>query len=473
MRWCLILILTLWLTSCGGDGHLHISNSSDDYIHGDLSDFKQRGTLRVITDYNSTNYFVYKGMEIGYQYELLQELTKELGVKLELIVSNDIKKNYEALQSGKADLIATNLPITNNISPGISYTEPHCFSRQVLVQRKGTPAVYLDPLTNKYNRLVRNQLDLAKKTIHVQENSAYFLRLKGLENEIGDTIDVIQEPDYSVEQLIGLVASGEIDFTVCDENIGIVNQNYYPNIDIETAISFQQKIAWATRTSSPEFLKVINKWISKFRQTYQYSKIYQKYFINKRTAQIVDTKAHLLYKGQVSVFDDIIKDESKIINWDWRLLASVVYQESHFDPEAESWAGAAGLMQLMPQTAQQFGVTSITSPRDNLKGGVKYLQWIQVRINAKIPTASERIKFVLASYNVGLGHVFDAMKLAEKYGKNPKIWTDNVDYYMLNKSQPEYYNDTIVKFGYCRGEETYKYVVEVLDRFDNYRKVLN
>lgn len=472
MKLIIAFLLAILLIGCLDSG-MHLSRLTSEPVESDLRDFKKRGTLRVVTDYNSTNYFIYKGMEIGYQYELLQELSKTLGLKLELTVSNDIKANYDLLYKGDVDLIATNLPITNTLSPEFSFTEPHCYSRQVLVQRKGPETVYMDTITKRYNRLIRNQLDLAKKTIHVQKNSAYYLRLVGLENEIGDSIQIEQEPDYSVEQLIGLVSSGDIDLTVCDENIGVVNQNYYPNIDIETAISFQQKIAWAARSSSPEFLKSVNQWILKFRQTYAYSKIYQKYFINKRTAQIVDTKAHLLYGGQVSVFDDIIKTECKNINWDWRLLASVIYQESRFDPEAESWAGAAGLMQLMPQTATRFGVISITSPRDNLKGGVKYLQWLQTKINPKIPNESERIKFVLASYNVGLGHVLDAMKLAEKYGKNPKIWTDNVDYYMLNKSQPEYFNDTIVKFGYCRGEETYNYVVEVLDRYENYKKVLN
>lgn len=470
-RWLLYISLLLIL-ACS-DGRLGHMTQEQMEFHGDLNEFKQRGTIRVVTDYNAINYFIYKGLEIGYQYELLQTMSKDLGFKLELIISNDIQRNYDSLFDGKVDLIATNISVNNVLSADFSYTEPHSYSRQVLVQRKGSEAVYFDSLTHQYNRLVRNQLDLAKKIVHVQKNSSFYQRLVALQSEIGDTISIVEEPDYTVEQLIALVASGEIDYTVCDENFAQVNQNFYPNIDIETAISFQQKIAWVVRSNSPEFNKAINDWLLRFRHSYSYSKIYQKYFVNRRTVYVGKMESTFIVDNKVSVFDDILKEESKLLNWDWRLLASLVYQESRFDPEAESWAGAGGLMQLMPETALRFGVTSITSPRDNIKGGVRYLVWLQSKINPKISIDAERVKFVLASYNAGLGHVLDAMRLAEKYGKNPKVWTDNVDYYMLNKSLPEFYNDTIVKCGYCRGEEPYKYVIEVLERYEEFKKRLN
>ena len=165
-------------------------------FHGDLKEFKQRGTIRVVTDYNAINYFIYKGLEIGYQYELLQAMSKDLGLKLELVISNDIQRNYDSLFDGKVDLIATNISINNDLPADFSYTEPHSYSRQVLVQRKGSESVYFDSLTLQFNRLVRNQLDLAKKVVHVQKNSSYYQRLVALQNEIGDSISIIEEPDY-------------------------------------------------------------------------------------------------------------------------------------------------------------------------------------------------------------------------------------------------------------------------------------
>jgi membrane-bound lytic murein transglycosylase F len=150
------------------------------------------------------------------------------------------------------------------------------------------------------------------------------------------------------------------------------------------------------------------------------------------------------------------------------LLASLIYQESQFNPDKTSWAGAKGLMQLMPATAKQFGVTKISNPEDNLKGGVKYLKWLTDYWKEDIPDSTERIKFVMASYNIGPGHIRDARRLAKKYDSNPNVWTNSVEKFLLKKSNPKYYNDSVVKYGYARGTETTKYVNDILGRYDHY-----
>ncbi|WP_066631539.1 MltF family protein [Labilibacter marinus] len=438
----------------------------------DLEEIQQRGKLKVITDYNSTNYFIYKGRPMGYQLELLEELCNNLNIKLEVIVSNDVDENIADLQSGRIDLIAQNLTVTRERSKIIQFTEPHTFSRQVLVQRKHENKKDKRD-KERFNELIRNQLDLAGKTIYVQKGSSYVTRLRHLSDEIGDSINVVEIPDYEAEQLIDLVAEGEIEFTICDENLAKVNLNYYDNIDIETAISFPQKIAWGLRKTSPDLLHVINNWLVRFRKTTKYRLIYKKYFENRRSTHIVDAGFNSLKGGLVSKFDEIIKKESETIDWDWRLVAALIYQESRFLPEVKSWAGAQGLMQLMPETAQTFGVSDVTSPEQNIRGGIKFIKWLDSRLTLRIDDPEERLKFILASYNVGLGHVLDAMRLAEKNGKNPKIWEDNVDYYLLNKSQPVYFNDPVVQFGYCRGAEPYAYVIEILDRYEHYKNLMD
>ena len=439
----------------------------------DLNEIKSMGKLRVVTAYNSVDYFIYKGRPIGYQLELLQELSNYLGIKLDISVSNDVKKNFNNLLDRKVDLIAMDLTITRSRANTVAFSEPHCFTRQVLVQRKQTKGK--KKKTNKvgFNKLIRNQLELAGKSIYVQENSSYAERLRALSNEIGDSINIIEIPDYEVEQLIGLVASGEIPYTVCDENLARVNKNYYDNIDVETPISFPQKIAWAMRPESQSLQDVVNKWLIGFKRTTRYKLIYKKYFLNKRSTHIVENGFHSLKGGQFSIYDEVIKKESKKFNLDWRLVASLIYQESRFSPRVESWAGAVGLMQLMPETAKTFGVKKITSPSENIVGGLKFLKWLDKQLEDKIIDPKERVKFVLASYNVGLGHVLDAMRLAKKYGKDPTIWDNNVDFYLLNKSKPKYYNDPVVKYGYCRGEEPYHYVNDILDRYEHYKNVVN
>jgi membrane-bound lytic murein transglycosylase F len=127
----------------------------------------------------------------------------------------------------------------------------------------------------------------------------------------------------------------------------------------------------------------------------------------------------------------------------------------------------------MPSTAERFGIDSLSSPQKHIEAGVKYIQWLDGILLDKITDREERIKFVIAAYNVGLGHVLDARRLAEKYKKDPNIWTGNVDYFILHKSNPEYYQDPVVKYGYCRGEEPYRYVTEILDRFKHYSNFIS
>lgn len=467
-KYILFLIAIIAFAACHIKDKKHSDKQKTQSVAIDLDDIVKRGKIRVVTDYNSTNYFVYKGRPLGYQLELLQALSNTLGLKLEIVVSNDVDKNFESLLKGEVDLIATNLTITRDRSHHVAFTEPHCVTHQVLVQQKPNE----NTATNTAQEIIRNQIDLGGKTVYVQENSAYVTRLKSLGNEIGDSIHIVEIPDYEVEQLIALVANGEIPYTVCDENLARINLNFYDNIDIETAVSFPQKIAWAVRPNSKNLKDVVDNWLINFKKTNQYKRIYRKYFINKRSTHLVNSNFHSIKGGIVSDYDAIIKEESAKYNLDWRLVAALIYQESRFLPEVESWAGAVGLMQLMPQTAETFGVEEITSPKDNIQGGLKFLIWLDKRFADEIPNPDERIKFVLAAYNVGPGHVEDAMRLAEKNNKNPYIWDDNVDYYLLNKSKPSFYNDPVVKYGYCRGEEPFHYVTDILERYTHYKNVL-
>lgn len=432
---------------------------------------REEGKIVAVTDYNSTNYFVYKGEPMGYQFDLLQSLADYLGVKLEVIVSNNLEETFNYLQEGDCDLIAVNLTITKERNKFLDFTIPHSQTRQVLVQRKPDKWQRMSKDEMEGN-LLRNQLDLGGKTVYVQKKSTFADRLNSLSDEIGDSIHVVELPNYETEQLIRLVSEGEIDYTVCDEIVGKVNQTYFPNIDIETAISFPQNLAWAVRKGDNDLLESVNAWLEDFKKTARYANTYKKYFKNARSANIVKSDYYSIMGGKVSEFDDIFKEQSKVIDWDWRLLASLVYQESNFDPGVKSWAGAFGLMQLMPTTASRYGVDSLSSPLQNINAGVQYIQWLDGILFDKISDPTERQKFVIASYNVGLGHILDARRLASKNGKNPDIWTDNVDYFILNKSDPQYYRDPVVKYGYCRGVETYNYVAEIYDRYNHYKNVI-
>ncbi len=435
----------------------------------DLEKIREDGKMIVVTDYNSTNYFIYRGQPMGYQFDLLQELADYMGVKLEVTVSNNLSENFSQLLDGEVDLIASNLTITKERKELVDFTVPHSQACQVLIQRKPAGWEYMrkDAIDEI---MIRNQLDLAGKTIYVQSHSSHAARLKNLSDEIGDSIHIV-EVNEDVEMLISKVSTGEIDFTVSDEHVAFVNQMYYPNIDLETKVSFPQNMAWAVRKGSTDFRDEINNWLSDFKQTKRFKVIYAKYFNNHQSSQIVSSDFYAIHSGKISEYDKVIKKYSKEIGWDWRLVASLIYQESRFKSDAVSWAGAYGLMQLMPVTAQRMGIDETASPVEQIKAGTELIKWLEERFES-IEDRSERIKFVLASYNVGFGHVIDARNLARKDGKNPDIWDDSVDLYLLKKSDPDFYNDPVVKYGYCRGVETYNYVSQILDRYEHYKNII-
>ncbi len=431
---------------------------------------KKRNKLVAITNNNSTDYFIYRGQPMGFQKELLELLAETLNVKLEIIVENNLDKAFSSLINKKCDIIAISLTTTKERNKLFDFTIPICQTKQVLVQRK--PQAWTNLTKKKYeNSVIRNQLELGGKTIYVQKNTAFADRIKNLSEEIGKTINIIEDDTLEVEQLINKVAKGEIDFTVCDENVALVNSKYYKNIDVLTEISFPQNVAWALPKDSDSLLTFVNNWLRQLKKTKKFINLYNKYFKNPRSVSMFKSEYFTTQGGMISKYDKIIKKYSKQINWDWRLLSSLIFQESRFDNSVKSWAGAFGLMQIMPATAKNYGVDSLSSPSENIEVGIKYIKWLQKIFDKGFKNKQEKIKFILASYNVGPGHVQDAQKLAEKYGKNPYIWDENVDYFILHKSNPKFYNDSVVKHGYCRGLEPYHFVKEVIERYEHYKNI--
>ncbi len=438
---------------------------------GILDSLLQRGKIKAVTDYGSVNYFIYRGEPMGYQYELLVDLANYLKVDLELIIEKDLTKSNEMLMNGEVDLVAMGLTVTNERSRIYAFTDPIMTTRQVLVQKKPKGFRKMRTADEIESHMLRNPLDLAKKTIHVQRGTIFTERLKSLADEIADSIYIIED-DLDVEELIAAVANGEIEYTISDEHIALVGSRYHDNIDIETAISFPQKIAWAAEREQIALVDTINDWLKTFNKSLQSRLLYNKYFKNIRSEKIAKSQYNSFSGGQLSRYDKLIKKASRTLGWDWRLLASLIYQESEFKPNVRSWVGAYGLMQLMPLTLEKYGIDTTDTPKQQINAGIKYLKYLDKQLPAEISDSLERKKFVLASYNAGIGHVFDGRRLAEKYDKDPNIWTNNVDYYILNLSHKDFYHDTVVYYGYTRGQETYDFVEEIMSRYEQYKKLI-
>ena len=430
-----------------------------------------RDTLIAVTDHSSINYFSYRGRLMGYQYDKLSVFANQLGVELKVVVSNDIEECFQMLERGEVDIFATNLTVTKERSKRVTLTRPYGTTRQVLVQRK--PDGWENMRSSEIKReLLRNQIELGEKEVYVQEGTVYERRLYNLSEEIGDTIFVKTIEGFSVEQLITLVSRGEIDYTVADENVAMINQTYYYNLDIKTPISFSQNLAWAVAKGADSLNSVINSWFDEFLPSSLHSVLYDKYFKSHKAVTRINSEYISVNSGNLSRYDALLRKYSKIPNWDWRLVASLVYQESRFKPDQVSWAGAFGLMQLMPETAKNFGVSQRSGPAQQIQAGCRFLKYLDDYFKEMVPDSLERVKFVLASYNVGHGHLLDARRLAEKYGKDPTRWESNVDSFLLQKSLPEFYLDPVVRNGYCRGEEPFLYVREIMMRFEHYKNLV-
>lgn len=469
----LIISLALLLGSCkyrAGSRFRDVEQLRPERITN-LEKIRKRGTLRVVTEYNSISYFIYRGQPMGFQYEMLQELANYLDLSLDVSVSNDLEKNFSDLQEGETDMIAMNLTVTSQRKAEVAFTAPLLQTRQVLVQR--LPAHWERMSKSQLeSSLIRNQLDLAGKVVYVQAGSVYEARLRSLSNEIGGGIE-IRQVNLESEQLVQRVALGEIDYTVCDENVGLVNTTYFPQLDVGTAISFPQYVAWAVHQDSDSLQRVISQWITAHRKTRHYAILYNKYFQNRHEYRSIHSEDYTLGSGKISRFDETIKKEAERIGLDWRLMASIIYQESRFNPEAVSWAGAFGLMQLMPGTAKTYGITMESSPESQIRAGASFIKWLDDRFIDEIENPDERIKFVLASYNIGLGHIQDARRLAEKYEADSNVWHGNVDQWLLKKSDPAYYTDPVVKYGYARGIETFNFVKQIISRYEHYKNIVN
>lgn len=457
----------LAILSCRNES---ITNKNDT-SYRDLKDVLKSKKLVALVDNSSTSYFLYKGCPMGFEYELLNEFTSYLGIELDIVVCKNMDSIFSYIKNGKADIAAANLTVTESRKRIVTFTEPILNTHQVLIQRK--PNNWRNYSTSFIEDfLVRSPLELKNKEVYVRKNSSFYTRLKHLNEEIGGGI-IIKEVDgmTSTEMLIEQVANGDISYTVADYNVALVNNRFYNNIDIQTPLSVTQEIGWCLNKNSKQLLNELNNWIKQFKKTKKFKLLKNKYFNNRQKALSNKDDLYLNFSGAISPYDALIKKHAAIIGWDWKLIASLIYQESRFNLKAKSWSGAFGLMQFMPQTAAKYGIDSTSSAELQIKAGIKYLKRLDDIWKPHIKNPNERAKFVLASYNVGPGHIIDAKKLAKKYGKKDTIWEQEVDSFVLRKSEPEYYKDPVVKHGYCRGYETFKFVEEILIRYEHYKNI--
>ena len=239
----------------------------------DYPEIYNEGILRVVTEYNPTGYFVDGDTILGFQYELCQAIARISGLEVQMQLEMTLDKSFDLLNQQTVDIIARNISITTEVKEHYLFTDPIILNRQVLVQRTAEANQGIKP--------IRNQLHLGKKELHLPKNSPALLRIRNLEHEIGDTIYTHEDELYSDEQLIILVAKGDIDYAVCNQQNAEQLLSQYPEIDIQTDISFTQLESWVMRNDSPILRDSLNHWLEQLKANGTYKKIYNQYYNQK------------------------------------------------------------------------------------------------------------------------------------------------------------------------------------------------
>ncbi|GAA5524173.1 membrane-bound lytic murein transglycosylase F [Microbulbifer aestuariivivens] len=431
----------------------------DDRSIGDLDEIRKRGLLRAVTRNHPGTYFMWKGRVMGYEYELLQKFAKELGVRLEIVVAPTHKEVFTMIRDGKADIAASLISATTTRDEaGMDFGPPYMQEEVSIVGRK--------------HDKIENLQDLDGRTIHLLRSSSQYevlMKLLQKHEDIDVEVELVPE-ELTIPQVLDRVAEGDYDLTIADDVTVRLEHHWRDDIVNLYNLTIEDNVyAWMVRDSNQKLLQAINKFFNdpeniKFRES-----LFIKYFEEpKRTRDEIET---LSEKGEISPYDKLVKKYAEEYDFDWRLVVAQMFQESSFNPKAKSWVGARGLMQVMPDTGKQVGESkNLFDPETSVRAGFKYLEWLHRKFEDKGISPENMMWFTLASYNAGLGHVYDAQDLAEEKGWDRNVWFGNVENAMLLLSEKKYYSKA--RYGYARGREPYEYVRKISQRFRTYAALL-
>ncbi len=416
-----------------------------------LENIRESGTINVLTRNNAHCYYTYRDNPFGFEYDLAKSFSNYLGVELN-VVTPAWEGLAEALASGKGNFIAASMTISQSREKMLDFSDEYLNVQQKVILHK-----------NNYR--IKSLDDLNGKEIHVRRGTSYEERLNELKEQGLDIVIKLHD-NTPTEEFIRMVAEKEIEVTIADSNIALLNRRYYPDVKISFPIEESQSLGWIVGQDEKDLLKKINSFFKKIKEDGTFAKIYEKYYANVDIFDYVDLKKfHIRLKTRLPKYTNIIQGTSDKYGFDWRFIAAVIYQESHFNPRAKSYTGVRGLMQLTQNTAKEMGVENRCDPDQSIMGGVKYIKKLYDRHkDAKNP---DRLLITLASYNVGRGHILDAQKIAKQRGFDPNSWSA-LEQILPILRYPKYYKKT--KYGYCRGTEPVRYVNRILTYYDILKK---
>lgn len=442
----------------------NLTLSLSEPIYRDLAEIKQSGVLRMITSYSSGAYFLHKGIQVGFEYELVREFAKENDLALEVIIAGPDDNPYDLLYEGVGDVIAASYTITDERKEIVGFSRPYNLVNQILVVSED-----LDIKPTSIS-------DLQGIPITIRRNSSYFQTLEDLRSE-GFELDVnLVNEEIDTEAILFQVANGVYEATIADDHIFYAANKYMNGLTEGPRVSERDEIAWAIRPNAPDLENRMNQFM---RKHFRYSDdgtprrsaflniLRKRYF--EESDQIADYFSPEIINRENSVispFDSLFKVVADEFDLDWLMLTAIAAQESKFDPSSVSWMGAVGLMQVLPRFSE-ISEDSLMIAEVSAREGAKIMK-DHLAHYAYMDTTNQW-KFALATYNAGLGHLADARRLSIDRNKNPNEWS-NISDSLLKLMQRRYYQNA--RYGFCRGIETIRYVNEITNRYETYLAIL-
>ncbi|MDR1273293.1 MAG: transporter substrate-binding domain-containing protein [Odoribacteraceae bacterium] len=415
---------------------------------------EERGVIDVCMYRNFTDYYLHDGMPRGFHHELVNDFVRHMGLKLHVETGANFDEALRGLGEDHYDLVAMSLCVTGGRREEVAFSDPLFYSRWVIVRDRNSPR--LDSLRQ-----------LAGREVFYHPGSEGRRVLERLRDSLRVSFQITEATGCTGEELLLAAARGEMPLVIAAGHVARVATRAMPRLDGSLALPGAFPVAWALPREATFLLADVNGWLEQFKKSGKLAALRDRYFNAPVSSSLARRD-----RSRISAYDSIIKENARLIGWDWRLLAALIHQESRFKPGVVSGFGAVGLMQVMPRTAITLGFPAYLSPRDNIRAGIAYLKFLQ-NVFSRYPfSPGERVKFILAAYNAGPGHVLDAMKLAEAYDHDPYTWENNVDYFLLNKSNPEFYRHVLVNHGYCDGKQVFAFVNEIIDTYNHYQNII-
>lgn len=415
-----------------------------------LEQILERGELRVVSRYGLTSYYNNGGELAGFEYELAQRFADYLGVTLKVTVPENLSKTLEMIESGQADIAAAGLTITRDRQNRLRFGPIYHEVTQQLIYRHGSSPP-------------RDITEISSGQLEIVANSSHAEQLAALQQEI-PPLSWIENPNIDTSGLLELVQLELIDYTVVDSNEMAASHSLYPELRVAFDVSDPQPLAWGMRRSDDMSLQVaVNTFFEVIENSGYLDQLIEKYFGHIRRFDYVDSRAiHRRIQTHLPQYESILKAAALAYDYDWRLLAAIAYQESHWNPEAVSSTGVRGLMMLTQATANEMGVIDREDPEQSIFAGTAYLTIMKNRLPERI-AEPDRTWLALAAYNIGLGHLEDARVLTEKNGGNPDRWADVRENLPLLAKQ-QWFSQT--RYGYARGAEPVRYVGNIRRYYD-------